>query len=134
LPTLSIWEDRAKIRRQPRTGIAAIRASKNPPWTQGDLADRLKCSPETVRRYETGGRDIDIGKIYEIAEALECQPYELLADKEQIIAEEAAYLAKQRKLLNAYENAGDSIKKAINELLFPSGGKLSEEMLKKRTG
>lgn len=120
----------------PRNRIAIIRQSKNPPMSQLDLALLIGSSEETVRRYENGDRDIDTGKLFKIAEALQCEPYELLADKEVILAAEAAYLAKQRTFLNAFENAPDHIKSAIKKLLFPdnTAKDVLESELKKRTG
>lgn len=73
----------------------------------------LKVSDETVRRWAKGQTDLTHESMIDLAKIFKCRPYELIADKEEILNEELAYLNEQRRFFNAYEGADDNIKKSI---------------------
>lgn len=100
---------------KPPNRIRLLREKRG--WELEDLADKVGVHRNTIERYENRKRDIDHGKMIELAVALECEPYEIIADKEDIIAAEASYLAKHRGVLNAIEAADEKVRNAIFELL-----------------
>jgi transcriptional regulator with XRE-family HTH domain len=105
----------------PPNRIAALRQALG--WSQDDLADKMRVSHETIRRYEKGDRDIDHATMIKLAAALGCQPFEIIADKEQIIAQEAAFLMKHRKCIDAYERLSEGGKQAVDHILYGSDPK-----------
>jgi putative transcriptional regulator len=112
----------------PPNRIADLRAQRN--WSQADLADRMGCTQETIRRYEKGERDINHAVMVELAAAFEVEPFEIIADKEFIIEREAAYIARHRKIISAYEALSESGKKAADHILF--GERTAQPDAKKR--
>jgi transcriptional regulator with XRE-family HTH domain len=60
--------------------LRELRKSKN--MTRKDLADRLFVSPPTISRWESGDRQPDISMLSKLAEVLEADIGELMADSE----------------------------------------------------
>jgi transcriptional regulator with XRE-family HTH domain len=113
----------------PRNRIAHLRTQKG--WDEKRLADEMDVAYETIRRYENGERDIDHFTIIALARALGVEPYEIIADKELIIAQEFASLSRQRKIIDGYEGLSPDDRLIVDRLMF---GKIdaSTDGLKKR--
>jgi transcriptional regulator with XRE-family HTH domain len=67
----------ARIQRRRRTHIKAWRKYRN--LTQEQLAERLETTGATISRVETGKTPYDQGMIEALADALQCEPADLLA-------------------------------------------------------
>lgn len=71
-------------------------------WIQADLAQRLNTKPQTVARYETGERGLDVETIEKLCSIFKCTADYLLGFSNQrsfeITDEEAALLAAYRNL------------------------------------
>ena len=87
--------------------------------TQQQLADAIGTHKATISRYESGYIDkVPVETLNPIAHALQCSPLFLIG-VDPVPGEEeiAAYFAEREEILDAYEAASPSVKKAIKVLL-----------------
>lgn len=87
--------------------------------TQQQLADAIGTHKATISRYESGYIDkLPAETLTPIAHALHCSPLFLIG-VDPVPGEEelAAYYAEREELLDAYESAPESVRKAIRVLL-----------------
>lgn len=84
-----------------------------------DIAEALKIDKETIRRWLTGETDLTHGKMIALAGLFECDPYELISDKEVVIQKEAAYIAHHRKIVDAYLTLKPEDRPFVDRFMFP---------------
>ena len=61
--------------------LRAARARRR--MTQVEVAKRANLAPNTVRRLEAGERDVSLGQILALAEALDISPHVFLVEPER---------------------------------------------------
>ena len=80
--------------------LKALRASRD--WTQQDLAERLNTTRQSVARYESGDRNIEIPIILKLCDIFGCSADYLLGRSDlpdpQLTADEAALIQSYRAL------------------------------------
>lgn len=80
--------------------LKALRTARD--WTQQDLAERLNTTRQSVARYESGDRNIEIPIILKLCEIFECSADYLLGRSDlqdpQLTADEADLIQSYRKL------------------------------------
>lgn len=80
--------------------LKALRTARD--WTQQDLAERLNTTRQSVARYESGDRNIEIPIILKLCEIFECSADYLLGRSDlqdpQLTADEAALIQSYRAL------------------------------------
>ena len=83
--------------------LKALRTARD--WTQQDLAERLNTTRQSVARYESGDRNIEIPIILKLCEIFECSADYLLGRSDlqdpQLTADEADLIQSYRKLSEA---------------------------------
>lgn len=70
--------------------LKAFRENQDPPLSQQQLAELLGVKRETVNRWESGARQIDLEKLPVIAERTGITPSELRPDVAKLMQQEAA--------------------------------------------
>lgn len=79
-------------------------------WIQADLAARLNTTPQTIARYETGERGLDVETILALCEIFGCTADYLLGRSEQATPE---LTEEEYALIAAFRDADDDARSMV---------------------
>ncbi len=94
--------------RPARTRIRAERQARG--WTLEDLAERVGVTRQTIQRWETSGRDVNIEKLNAVASAFGIPVRALLPGDDGLTLDE-------RALLEWHRGAGPQERRAVRNMI-----------------